>query len=98
MVVAASVGSTGDATFRVREVKVLRPNRGGSIFIRSSPFLTPSTLNRNFDVTGPDRVWLTPSTCIATSEGRLDFVAVVESFVLTNSDKRGESSHDIPKR
>jgi len=42
--------------------------------------LTPNTLNRNFDVSGPDRVWVTDITYIATSEGWLYLAVVVDLY------------------
>lgn len=47
----------------------------------SKPSLaTPNTLNRNFDVPGPDRVWVTDITYISTSEGWLYLAVVIDLF------------------
>lgn len=42
--------------------------------------VTPNTVNRNFDVPGPDRVWVTDITYIATSEGWLYLAVVVDLY------------------
>jgi putative transposase len=42
--------------------------------------LTPNRLEQDFDVTGPDRVWVTDITYISTSEGWLYLAVVIDLF------------------
>jgi len=42
--------------------------------------VTPNRLNQDFDVPGPDRVWATDITYIATSEGWLYLAVVIDLF------------------
>jgi putative transposase len=47
----------------------------------SKPLLvTPNRLEQDFDVAGPDRVWVTDITYISTSEGRLYLAVVIDLF------------------
>ena len=60
----------------------IRPRGGidGQISISRPSLVTPNRLNQDFNVPGPDRVWVTDITYIATSEGWLYLAVVIDLF------------------
>ena len=65
---------------KMHGIKTIRRYRRPKYRFTKPSLVTPNRLNQDFEVAGPDRVWVTDITYIATSEGWLYVAVVIDLF------------------